>query len=962
MVMKMHSYLTFKEPETCDYIYIDVSNRVHLMLPLVGGDGIAIDNTCKTVMELRSFFHGVPSALDRLNEYRKNIEEDINYINNVQKIKSRLAHQDILSEKKERLEQVKKYIELIKELEANFDKNREISSLPRHYFPSYPAAIQELLKSSQNAFAVRLSPNETDPYTRFNNPLFNLKRNRSKFEPLGFMSIYEGLSYRLRTTLLPDNDTPTQIKKSDKKNELIMSVLNRWNANDQEGTNKLSDDPLLHEEKFNALKGMIEDALKVIDPAISLDKAVDNTILDLAYVDMVTASDENSSAKEYIEGILDCGLSLDFWDQQSTSVFYDGLKAITTSYEADRVSVKVQFLLAQINVFCKINKLSQADFGPFLDAEPQATELAKLIKEGLINGVDIEPIIHNYINTNLDNLGISAPLTEEQQKQITQRFNQDYNVIKDSPHFDEFFLVDPDQKGNVFVHQGRISCHFLDFLTLQSKGACSLGDLAGHSDALQQSPSNRLNHKNDRVIMANEELKQFKENVVDLLANNPKELVKYLVAASNSGAPNYSMLTLETQSYIAFNRNWPELAKEMIANDQIPATQKADLSKLLSRENIEQEKRISITWGNYSSKSLLEVELHKLAQGLYDTAQKYEEKRANSWWKGSRNVARHEQCASLIRVAKEVNDLFNSQTMSQEQILEKLVQSINTLNRIDHEIGMESNFFQSTLQVEVQAFRNQLKELCQIENFELKTKNAAQTISIDMANQLNKINDANIREIVGKLPAHCHTNGAIDLFNTLTPQEALKVASYLRIEYRELDASVDKDTLLSTDIPALFKVVNLALLADLLKKGTITEEAFQKLEQIAETIRPELFTEKNIVKLSENIQVLENSKIGEILIEVGEMGTLIDTKKHHLSEPQIGAITKFAERLKKTTEEQPEEVASLPPKVKKILTDFEGQMKNIVKPQNDAHASYREKMQALRAGEMIQNETESFRM
>lgn len=48
--------LALVEPKTAEYLHIDSHNRVHLLLPIVGGESIGIDNTCKTVMEMQAFF------------------------------------------------------------------------------------------------------------------------------------------------------------------------------------------------------------------------------------------------------------------------------------------------------------------------------------------------------------------------------------------------------------------------------------------------------------------------------------------------------------------------------------------------------------------------------------------------------------------------------------------------------------------------------------------------------------------------------------------------------------------------------------------------------------------------------------------------------------------------------------------------------------------------------------------
>jgi effector protein SdcA len=56
MVIKMVDVIKFKEPEQCEYLHIDKNNKVHILLPIVGGDEIGLDNTCETTGELLAFF------------------------------------------------------------------------------------------------------------------------------------------------------------------------------------------------------------------------------------------------------------------------------------------------------------------------------------------------------------------------------------------------------------------------------------------------------------------------------------------------------------------------------------------------------------------------------------------------------------------------------------------------------------------------------------------------------------------------------------------------------------------------------------------------------------------------------------------------------------------------------------------------------------------------------------------
>ncbi|HBD7271282.1 TPA: protein SdcA, partial [Legionella pneumophila] len=863
--------IKFKEPERCDYLYIDENNKVHILLPIVGGDEIGLDNTCQTAVELITFFYGSAhsgvtkySAEHQLSEYKRQLEEDIKAINSQKKI-SPHAYDDLLKEKIERLQQIEKYIELIQVLKKQYDEKNDIRQLRTGGIPQLPSGVKEIIKSSENAFAVRLSPYDNDKFTRFDNPLFNVKRNISKYDTPSRQApipIYEGLGYRLRSTLFPEDKTPTPINKKSSKEKIVETVLAQVDADYMKDGDK--------EQKLEELKKLIQQELVKIDSNLSVNMSRDGKEVNLSYLDIVMALDDDSTIKDWIEGIIEVSIDPSVWEAQASSPFYDGAKEIKSDHEADRISIRVQYLLAEANIYCKTNKLSDANFGEFFDKEPHATEIAKRVKEGFTQGAEIEPIIYDYINSNHAELGLKSPLTGEQQQEITEKFTRHYNTIKESPHFDEFFVADPDKKGNIFSHQGRISCHFLDFFTRQTKGKHPLGDLASHQEALHEGTSNRLHHKNEVVAQGYEKLDQFKKEVVKLLAENkPKELLDYLVATSPTGVPNYSMLSKETQNYIAYNRNWPAIQKELEKATSIPEGQKQDLSRLLSRDNLQHDNLSAITWSKYSSKPLLDVELNKIAEGLELTAKIYNEKRGREWWfKGSRNDARKTQCEELQRVSKEINTLLQSESLTKSQVLEKVLNSIETLDKIDRDISAESNWFQSTLQKEVRLFRDQLKDICQLDKYAFKSTKLDEIISLEMEEQFQKIQDPAVQQIVRDLPSHCHNDEAIEFFKTLNPEEAAKVASYLSLEYREINKSTDKKTLLEQDIPRLFKEVNTQLLSKLKEEKAIDEQVHEKLSQLADKIPPEHFTRNNIIKWSATPEKLEESNLNELIKSV----------------------------------------------------------------------------------------------
>lgn len=70
------------EPTFCRYIYINPdTNIVHLMMPVVSGTSIGLDNTCKSVASLQEFFGKRRGqqivALNELKSYKERLLLDL---------------------------------------------------------------------------------------------------------------------------------------------------------------------------------------------------------------------------------------------------------------------------------------------------------------------------------------------------------------------------------------------------------------------------------------------------------------------------------------------------------------------------------------------------------------------------------------------------------------------------------------------------------------------------------------------------------------------------------------------------------------------------------------------------------------------------------------------------------------------------------------------------------------------
>lgn len=301
-------------------------------------------------------------------------------------------------------------------------------------------------------------------YTRFQGdiyqPLFSVKRPKHVLSK----KMTEGLGYYLRSHFFRTDDPPITINKSYSMDEVVQNVSNKFDTTYMgSGENR--------EDKFNQLKSDIETELKKIDSNFSLKTDSSGEDLTLDYLEnMLFLVDEDSTIKEWIETIITAAIDQKLLESSDvSSPFYDGTTTIQNEESAERLSIKVQFLLGEINFYCKTNKLSDKNFGEFFDKEEQATTIAGLITDGLKEGKEIESIVYGYINKHADDLGFSAQLSEQQQSEITKKFSEHFATIQDSPHFDEFLIANPDKKGNIYSHQTKMCCHFLDFFVQQAK-------------------------------------------------------------------------------------------------------------------------------------------------------------------------------------------------------------------------------------------------------------------------------------------------------------------------------------------------------------------------------------------------------------------------------------------------------------------------------------------------------------
>jgi hypothetical protein len=144
--------IPFAEPTAPKYIYINpANNQVHLMVPVIGGEEISTDNTCKSTKSLDEFFKG--GALQELNDYKSALEFDLQFLDDNHPQKAL---------KQARLTQINVYIEALSSMQNN-----------------YLGAVTPLMQAPSNLYSMQLRPHDQDPYSRVINPVFSVDRKNN---------------------------------------------------------------------------------------------------------------------------------------------------------------------------------------------------------------------------------------------------------------------------------------------------------------------------------------------------------------------------------------------------------------------------------------------------------------------------------------------------------------------------------------------------------------------------------------------------------------------------------------------------------------------------------------------------------------------------------------------------------------------------------------------------------------
>ena len=484
------------EPTSTRYIHVNpVTNRVHLLVPFVGGEVISTDNTCKSDVEVRAFFEG--GAVNELEGYQSVLEFHI----------SLLEEGDPRRRvKEERLAQINLYLDALREMRG-----------------SYQTTVDAFLSKPSNLYSIQLRPTIQDPISRVVNPVFTVNReNDRRGNPLSHL-------YNEMHRVFPS----VSLGQSNPHQKLVSNVLDA--LSEFERTSAIAD-----EVAFAKLQDLItatykaqlpEEVAKTVQDDFFksvVDVQQGKQTVDKDYIDRVMGFTGGETPEDYFTALLRCCVpSLE--TTQEGSPFY---QVADSPDKAERLSIMIQFYLGVLNVYCRAQGISDKNFGEVLDKNATLSHaLVTDISDALTRGEAVETSIITFFNAhagkdefdlsavygNESKSGESEFLTPTDTAAIQQQFEVRWRTVtatKENPHMDDFMLLDMEARGETAPFLTRKGLICTDFANI----APTTAQNQAYFDEVRQEASthpNVVTPQDEPVVMVDLE----PEALIDKLEN-----------------------------------------------------------------------------------------------------------------------------------------------------------------------------------------------------------------------------------------------------------------------------------------------------------------------------------------------------------------------------------------------------------------------------------------------------------
>ena len=410
--------ISLKEYATPRYLHINAAtNKVHLLVPIVAGEEISRDNTCKATVALREFFDGAAEL--ELNKYKKALALDISLLEEGTAL--RVA-------KEERLLQIEAYIAAVTAMRF-----------------SYSDAIKAFLAKPSNLYSIQLRPCDQDSLSTVVNPVFNIERKNS-LTGTSLSALYNAIyaDYPAVTIINPEP-----------RSRLKAAVLAA----------------LAPSPTFQAIQAALTaECLRCFNLTIDFTQNSEGHAVSKEAIDRLMGFGADATPEDYIDALLGM-CARDIEKSIPTPIFYSIPSVTPENERTERLSIMTQFFLANLNVYCKAHDISSVNLGTILDASNDLSlELVRVVTAALAAGHDVEALLCDFINNKAAQFGFTRPLSSNDIRSIKQQFERTYRTVTatiENPHMDDFIILDKEATGDrakCVTHQNAICVHFTEIM------------------------------------------------------------------------------------------------------------------------------------------------------------------------------------------------------------------------------------------------------------------------------------------------------------------------------------------------------------------------------------------------------------------------------------------------------------------------------------------------------------------
>ncbi len=456
------------------YITIDSNGLLRVLIPVVEGNQIGLENTCKSGEALKEFFGK---------------GENIGAIKSIQNFKTSLEKKVVSGLAEGRPISYLMRIESLWNQASWYEKEIEgiVKNTPwiKKNFVGHSTIPSEFIKTIQkdsNVKAIGLDPITPDGLRRFGQvEQFSLGRGVKKDDGLSpmlracFIKHKGGIeSYEKK--LSQASKRPDEAKW---KAVLIKQVKNNVMEKLSEGLSDkggVTEDTELNDKQaelcLQESLRLLTEGFKDIKSKYDPERNVKLKYAGKNYQDIIaefrTYSYDGSLVVSEIIGFIKASLdwsNLVVFDKNINVSFMKELYQNGQDFEGnsnaeihmeERMSIGIQFLLGVANIIIVNKGMSKENFGKIIEgvsskrnARGELVSQSKLSKS-IIRAIEeaiksqgvreLENCILDWINKQHKVLGMNRTLTTEEQEDIIQKFRGYFATVKASPHFDEFLI------------------------------------------------------------------------------------------------------------------------------------------------------------------------------------------------------------------------------------------------------------------------------------------------------------------------------------------------------------------------------------------------------------------------------------------------------------------------------------------------------------------------------------------